>query len=81
MAKLNKKISLRLSDRFAVGVALALALTATTGLMEAQTDGPLTAQEAQATTVPHRAEQPDPTSDDATSRSGLAARFLLFRRG
>ena len=81
MAKLNKKISLRVPDRLAIGVALILTLSATGNLVSNAFESPMDAQGAPTTVMPTQTEQVDPTSDDAAGSPGLAARFLLFRHG
>ncbi len=85
MAKLRKRVSLRIPDRMALAVALVLTVTAAGSVMRDALHDDLIRPNhtAPSTVMPVATEKVelDPTSDDATGAKPLTARFLLFRHG
>ncbi len=82
MAKLKRRITLRIPDRAAIAVALVLVVTAVGGTLNDSMDNPVPGAPSTAMPGEIKKVEHDPTSDDATgSVKPLAARFLLFRHG
>ncbi len=79
MLNLRKRISLRIPDRVAIAVAMALTVTAAGATLgERWLDAP--AEEA-ATAMPVENESSDPTSDENARPGGLTVGLLLFGHG
>lgn len=94
MAKLKKRLSLRIPDRAALAVALVLVMTAAGSTLQAplDNDNGLNGAEGSApsTAMPLKTEKLDPapstdaapsTDDVVGSARPLTARFVLFRHG
>jgi len=86
MAKLKKRITLRIPDRAAIAVALVLVVTAVGGTLNDLPDNPAFGPQNGAPGIEMpvmlKKIEPDPTSDDAGGKAKpLAARFLLLRHG